>query len=660
MFCVATWVIAAAVTAFSFGIWRQSEVLDSAGITAGEGYSSSYRLRAGFVPAGIFGRQADRNQTPGASNLVLFENGKRSGVPHSFHDEIKRIGAGRYSHWTSGGPLSSTDIIVFSTADSSDPRTNGRVYSVEYAAEPGSVTVALVAALCVISIVGLYRASFNDPSVRGARVRKAMAAAGHTVLQGHVWTTLVFVVAGYVVAYYAVRMPAVPLLLPDSRMYLTAHPLVPLGYLSFASTVSWAGGSLKALPAAQISVWAASVLALYFALCEATRFRFVAALAAIGLLLLGTVTRFAMIALTETVFASVLALHVAAVLFALDYPTKTRLLMVGLTAVLAVFIRPAGLFVAVCTLALLLLLPRSRRSLLWFCVLPMIAMYLLAGAASYAYRGGDGQSLLPLALFPHVCHLFKAEYVPEMHPAAEAVEQSLASYRTELSAKHGARERARFEMENFNRASFAAEFALRDFGVKYREEAIPYFRTFAWATIRRRPSDYAAHVVDHVIFAWANMLFYRIDTAAWLREHYAAFGQTHNLAAQEVAEHFAVPQYQSSDLVTGRRSLAHSSAAVDYVPNLLASMAWLGPIMGVVSAIVVIAGLLWGVNIPTLLALAYIGALMHSAIFLVAGTTTVIPRYIDPVAPLAIIFLALLLDASLAWLRRCAARPALR
>jgi glycosyltransferase involved in cell wall biosynthesis len=57
----------------------------------------------------------------GLSRLCLFEDGKPLGSAHSIHDDIRKLGNGKYSHWSNS--------IYFSTSDNSDPRTNGRTYS---------------------------------------------------------------------------------------------------------------------------------------------------------------------------------------------------------------------------------------------------------------------------------------------------------------------------------------------------------------------------------------------------------------------------------------------------------------------------------------------------------------------------------------------------
>ena len=57
------------------------------------------------------------------SRISVLEDGKTLGPAHASHDEIRRLGCGRFSHW--GAQL------YFSTSDNSDPRTNRRRYTVE-------------------------------------------------------------------------------------------------------------------------------------------------------------------------------------------------------------------------------------------------------------------------------------------------------------------------------------------------------------------------------------------------------------------------------------------------------------------------------------------------------------------------------------------------
>lgn len=68
-----------------------------------------------------------------SSSLQLFEDGRALGPAHTPHDQICAIGAGRYLHWGR--------LLYFSTSDNTDPRSNGRCYTVKQAHEP-AVTAA--------------------------------------------------------------------------------------------------------------------------------------------------------------------------------------------------------------------------------------------------------------------------------------------------------------------------------------------------------------------------------------------------------------------------------------------------------------------------------------------------------------------------------------
>ncbi len=68
----------------------------------------------------------DDLETPNVSRLVLLEDGIPLTPSHASHDEIQRIGKGRYSHWDDGN----MEYLYFSTSDNSDPRINQRTYAV--------------------------------------------------------------------------------------------------------------------------------------------------------------------------------------------------------------------------------------------------------------------------------------------------------------------------------------------------------------------------------------------------------------------------------------------------------------------------------------------------------------------------------------------------
>ena len=90
----------------------------------------------------------DDNLNPTRSSLQLLENGIAIGPAHSVHEDIRRIGGGRYSHWRGG--------LLFSTSDNTDPRVNGRTYTAAF-------TVSLPAWIGYLSLIaGLAILLYSD------------------------------------------------------------------------------------------------------------------------------------------------------------------------------------------------------------------------------------------------------------------------------------------------------------------------------------------------------------------------------------------------------------------------------------------------------------------------------------------------------------------
>ena len=155
-----------------------------------------------------------------ASNLELFENGKPLGPAHAYAIEISTTGAGRYSHW---GAVDS--VLLFSTSDNSDPRTNGRTYSVRaYPQIPVALFVIGALPLFVFLICRLIPDRWM-PAVQGAIC----------VLIFLLWAHVTW---GFV-AYSL-----------DSATYYRGLTIVPLGYYYFLHSFP----SLTWVPVAQLAL----------------------------------------------------------------------------------------------------------------------------------------------------------------------------------------------------------------------------------------------------------------------------------------------------------------------------------------------------------------------------------------------------------------------
>jgi hypothetical protein len=97
------------------------------------------------------------SDSPGSSNLLMFEDSRAIGPSHSMHADIRDQGHGLYSHWNGA--------IIFSSTDGTDPRINGHAYSIEASAavKPRlrflllSVLAAADAALCMLFRRAIFR-----------------------------------------------------------------------------------------------------------------------------------------------------------------------------------------------------------------------------------------------------------------------------------------------------------------------------------------------------------------------------------------------------------------------------------------------------------------------------------------------------------------------
>jgi O-methyltransferase len=93
------------------------------------------------VPAG------DSNDASNVSTLRLFEDEHELGPAHAIHDEIRRKGGGRFSHWGRA--------LYFSTSDGSSPLANGRRYRALLEAPAADMRARILAAAAQIDPAGL-------------------------------------------------------------------------------------------------------------------------------------------------------------------------------------------------------------------------------------------------------------------------------------------------------------------------------------------------------------------------------------------------------------------------------------------------------------------------------------------------------------------------
>lgn len=120
----------------------------------------------GLTAPWLFAVWPDTNHNPTVSTLIVREDAREL-TPHSLHATIVAEGRGAYSHWGNG--------LQLSASDNSDPRTNGRRYSVRATFAPRERLFLLLWAVLLLAALDISRTI-----VPKLAMRATMAGAGTT------------------------------------------------------------------------------------------------------------------------------------------------------------------------------------------------------------------------------------------------------------------------------------------------------------------------------------------------------------------------------------------------------------------------------------------------------------------------------------------------
>jgi pectate lyase len=148
--------------------------VDLSGLKSDGGYS--YKIGYPLSESG------DSNEEHDASTLRLFENGVELKPAHSYHEDIRDLGKGRFSHWGT--------TLYFSASDNSNPSTNGRKYTYTFggaaAANPAPPASTIPPTTDVQGLIGY--AMYNGKTtggVGGASVTVTTLAALRSAVKGN-------------------------------------------------------------------------------------------------------------------------------------------------------------------------------------------------------------------------------------------------------------------------------------------------------------------------------------------------------------------------------------------------------------------------------------------------------------------------------------------
>jgi hypothetical protein len=296
------------------------------------------------------------------STSILLEDGKPLGPAHSLHDDIRAQGGGRFSFWSG--------TIYISASDNSDPRRNGRVYSIEY---PPAWPVLPLTFLALIEVT-LLTLFFDPPehwSRRGPGAGAASTQAKDPDLLHWLCVASLTAVFAAIVIYDLLGSPAL-IFGRDSYSYLfpamqsLSSPLLPLLIRDLGYVVFLAGQlritTLASLPWTQAAIVVAGVAAGCYCLSraletlEAPRWVKAVACAFGGILFIAVIglndgyMGFIFFIGPEAIHPAILLLALAAVVsFPTDRPRSSAAVLIALAILISVatIVRPHSVILTI-------------------------------------------------------------------------------------------------------------------------------------------------------------------------------------------------------------------------------------------------------------------------------------------------------------------------
>ncbi len=526
--------------------------------------------------------------------------------------------------------------MIFSASDNSDPRTNGRQY--EFLVQPALSSFGTLL-IVVLPVFALLLQRFLFPASRLIYGLGAMAA----------------------ITYASFFLGRVTFGI-DTITYVIWSPWVPLGYPFFLSAVKTIFGGLRWAGILQMTllVCACTILALSVERLTARRFTSLAAL----LILLCNTPIFLQqgILQSEALFVPLLILNVGAAFLLIAEGSKAWALMLATTAALAMFVRPAGYYIP---LGIIFLLMVQRERFWWtakWALLPFVALMLVAFLVNFGIRGNAAASQTGRILFPHVAFLFDPEFSSETNKKfAYAIERTIEARRAEYSRAQGRPARIHYSMFDYNSRTDAMDSALNqqcslETGTACSFEKIEaIYREFFFSTIQHRPMEYLQMVIDGLIEAWRNTI---IDAHYSFTVGYAMEAERHATLVEQIN---SVRLPLSADDIRLDSKLVnevpgHLVDLIDSIRGFLHGQRWLIYIVGIVTLFAMPIAL--RTKAKHWLALGYCGVIIHGSMLLTAAVTVFIPRYASPIDPIVLIAGLIMLDGVTTWaIRKARTRP---
>jgi len=438
---------------------------------------------------------------------------------------------------------------------------------------------------------------------------------------------------------------------PDTTTYYTWHPWIPLGYPLFLSAVEHTVG-LRWTGTIQVALLASAITLVGLAIERLTGRWMVGAFATVVLFFYTPIFSTEAGLLSESLYSPLLLANTGCAFLLMPGPSRAAAIGVAFTAVAAMFVRPAGYFMLLGPVFLLMVYRGQWRWMCAWLIAPLLIALLGMSAINFFVRGNGSQSQVGRPLFPHVAFLFEPAFLPaEQREYAEAIDRAIAQRRIEYLASDNP---VRYSANDFNRRLDAMDAAVQQVCKSQTGKHCPfavldrlYVDAFL-ATVRRKPVAYLSMVTDVLMEAWSPSTM--LVPGRRFNEEYR---QTATDPAQAaLLRSYRLPLTLEDITARLRPTPTFIERAVDFIDDwrikLTLKSRWLIFLVGAASALAAVLALVWS----RFAALGYCGVLIHGSMLLVAATTAFIPRYALPIDPILLIAGVLMADAVLVFFRQ--------
>jgi hypothetical protein len=432
---------------------------------------------------------------------------------------------------------------------------------------------------------------------------------------------LVVVLCAALGVYELGTRPPTPITSPDTVAYVTASPLVPLGYPVLLKVVGINGAAIV-----QPVLFAAAMATLGIELLALSASVVVTLALLVAIVLIPDVMAYHRSILTESLFISGLVAFMAATMRFARQPTWQSLVAASLIAGASAAIRRTAYAFAPVIVVMVLFAMRTRRlpplQALAAGVVPLVACYAIDGVATQIWHGAEATSLTGRHLFAKAA-LIEAPPAPVSDPVGALLggelERTFAPVRS-LLRDAPADIRASLILFYETCLQWPCVSHLRASLGTSEGETNAAFAAAARARIAAAPWAFAQLTVTHYASLWTAYKLRHPDTSARLKEFLAA--------------HRPLPFERETFKVEPTETIAFApSTAVVWIQPLVIAV-------GVFTAVTAIGGLIWmirGTAPPEVSAATLVSLTAHISLVVTALGAAGLSRFMVAIFPAVVV-----------------------